>query len=294
MKDLYKRIVITGGGGMLARALADGLRGRGLDPAAHDHASLDITDNKRLAKLFESRPTLVINCAAYTRVDAAEDEPQKADDINGRAVGELASRCADAGAALVHFSTDFVFDGKSRKPYGVNDATNPISAYGRSKLLGEEQILAAPSCDSLVIRTAWVFGVGGANFPRVIVEKARQGQPLKVVNDEVGPPTYTRDLAAATLELLDAGARGVWHVTNAGQVSRYEYAKAVLEEFGLKTELTPITTADWFKIRPKQAHRPAYSVLDIDPIARLLGRPMRSWREALRGFRSEVEERGGF
>ena len=128
----------------------------------------------------------------------------------------------------------------------------------------------------------------------MIVERARQGQPLKVVNDEIGSPTYTHDLAETTLDLLDAGASGLWHVTNAGEVSRFDYAKAVLEEFGLTTSLTPISTAEWFQIRPKQACRPAYSVLDVAPIAAKLGRPMRHWREALRAFKVEVDARGSF
>jgi dTDP-4-dehydrorhamnose reductase len=295
MKHLYDRILITGGGGMLARALAEQLRARSFTPSVRDRAALDISDPARVRAVFEERkPTLVLNCAAYTKVDAAEDEPARADAINGYAVGELVNQCALAGAKLVHFSTDFVFDGTSRKPYRVTDQPNPISAYGRSKLLGEEQVLANPSCDALVVRTAWVYGRGGVNFPRVIVEKARQGQPLKVVNDEVGSPTYTADLATATFALLDAGSTGLWNVTNAGQVSRYEYARAILEIFGLKTELAPITTAEWFQIRPKQAHRPAYSVLDLEPLTRQLGRPMRDWRDALADFKRATDAAGGF
>jgi dTDP-4-dehydrorhamnose reductase len=295
MKHLYDRILITGGGGMLGRALAEALRRRGLAPDVRDRAAFDISNPRQLAAVVgEFRPTLVLNCAAYTKVDNAEDEPDKANDVNGRAVGDLAEQCAVAGAKLVHFSTDFVFDGSARRPYQSTDRPNPISAYGRSKLLGEQLALSRGTRDALVIRTAWLYGLGGMNFPRVIAERARQGQPLKVVNDETGSPTYADDLADTTLAMLDRGAAGVWHVTNSGQVSRFEYARAVLDAFGVRTELTPITTAEWFQIRPKQAKRPAYSVLDVEPVAKFTGRPMRPWREALNDFAAAVARRGSF
>ena len=294
MKHLYDRILVTGGNGMLARALSESLKRRGHAADVRDRASFDISNADHVAGLADFRPTLVLNCAAYTKVDNAEDEPAKADDVNGRAVGELAEQCALSGGRLVHFSTDFVFDGTSRRPYQPTDRPNPISAYGRSKLLGEQMALSRGSRDALVIRTAWLYGAGGVNFPRIIAERAKQGQPLKVVNDEIGSPTYAADLAEATLNLLDRGASGIWHVTNAGQVSRFEYAKAILEAFGVTTELTPITTAEWFQIRPKQAKRPAYSVLDAEPVARLVGKPMRPWREALADFAADVARRGSF
>lgn len=293
--DVYQRVIITGGGGMLARSLAETLKSRGVEASPLGRAALDIADEKSVQQMFrERRPTLVLNCAAHTKVDLCEDEPAKADAINGYAVGTLAVLCREYGAALVHYSTDFVFDGGSKRPYRVDHPVNPISAYGCSKLLGEEQLQAKSPPRWLIVRTAWAYGVGGMNFPKIIVDRAKQGQPLKVVDDEIGSPTYTVDLAQATLDLLDRNANGIWHVTNSGQVSRYEYAKAILEEFALKTELAPITTADWFKIRPKQARRPAYSVLDVEPIAKLVGKPMRPWRDALRAFRDEIERRGSF
>ena len=295
MSQLYDKIVITGAGGMLARSLAETLKQRGVDAIPLGRAALDIADENSVQHMFrEHRPTLVLNCAAHTKVDLCEDEPAKADAINGYAVGTLAMLSREYGATLVHYSTDFIFDGSSKRPYRVDDPVNPISAYGRSKLLGEQQLQAKPPPRWLIVRTAWAYGVGGVNFPKIIVDRARQGQPLKVVDDEIGSPTYTLDLAQATLDLLDRDANGIWHVTNSNQVSRYEYARAILDEFALKTELTPITTADWFEIRPKQARRPAYSVLDLDPIAGLVGKPMRPWREALRAFHEEVDRRGSF
>jgi dTDP-4-dehydrorhamnose reductase len=293
--DVYQRVIITGGGGMLARSLAETLKSRDVGASLLGRAALDIADEKSVQQMFrEHRPTLVLNCAAHTKVDLCEDEPAKADAINGYAVGTLAMLCREYGSTLVHYSTDFVFDGTAKRPYRADDPVNPISAYGRSKLLGEQQLQAKAPPRWLIVRTAWAYGVGGVNFPKIIVDRAKQGQPLKVVDDEIGSPTYTIDLAQATLDLIDRSAKGIWHVTNSGHVSRYDYAKAILEEFNLKTELTPITTADWFKIRPKQARRPAYSVLDVEPIAKLVGKPMRPWREALRAFHEEVERRGSF
>jgi len=293
---MYERIVITGAGGMLGRSLARVLEQRGRAAIPLDRARLDISDDASIAAVFsEHRPTLLLNCAAHTKVDLCEEESARADAINGHAVGKLAALCREYGTTMVHYSTDFVFDGRGRtSPYRVDEPTNPISAYGRSKLLGERELQSHAPRRWLILRTAWAYGTGGFNFPRVIVERARQGQPLKVVNDEIGSPTYTHDLAEATLDLLDTDANGVWHVTNSGEVSRFDYARAVLEEFGLTTPLTPITTAEWLLIRPKQACRPAYSVLDIEPTIQRLGRPMREWREALREFKPEVDARGGF
>jgi dTDP-4-dehydrorhamnose reductase len=293
---MFDRVVITGAGGMLAQALAVALERRGIAPVRLDRAALDIADEQAVSRTFhEHRPTLLLNCAAHTKVDLCEDEPERAGAINGQAVGTLAKLARQGGTFLVHYSTDFVFDGRANRPYREDDAVHPISEYGRSKLLGERQLQehAAPG-QWLLIRTAWVYGPGGANFPRVIVERARAGQALRVVNDETGAPTLTTDLAAATLDLLDRSASGLFHVTNAGQVNRYDYARAILEEFGLNADLTPITTAEWLQLRPKQARRPAYSVLDLSKFEQMTGRPMRPWRAALSDFRKQIEARGSW
>jgi dTDP-4-dehydrorhamnose reductase len=292
---MYQSVIITGAAGMLGRSLAAVLKRRGIAPICFDRASLDISDRAALERIFKQhRPTLLLNAAAHTKVDLCEDESEKANAINGHAVGAMAELSREYGTTLVHYSTDFVFDGKSRRPYRVDDPTNPLSAYGRSKLLGEKLLQENPPPRWLILRTAWAYGTGGMNFPRIIVERGRSGQPLKVVTDEVGSPTYTRDLATTTVDLLDGGASGLWHVSNAGAVSRFDFAKSILRIFGVQTELIPITTAEWLAIRPKQACRPAYSVLDVEPIARKLQKPMRSWEDGLQGFKEEVDARGGF
>ena len=280
---------------MLAQALAGSLAARNLPVIALDRAQCDLTRGEDLRRLFtEHQPTLLLNCAAHTKVDLCDDEPGRADAINGHAVGAIAELAREHGTVLVHYSTDFLFDGTSRRPYQPGDPVNPLSAYGRSKLLGERKLQGSAPDQWLIIRTAWLYGRGGPNFPRTIVERGRQGQPLKVVAEQIGSPTYTVDLAEATLALLDRGLTGIWHVTNSGQTSWYEFARAALEEFAVPATVAPISTADWLKLRPKQAIRPAYSVLDVEPFARATGIPMRPWREALREFSRAVAVAASF
>lgn len=291
--SLYDSILITGGGGMLASALADVLAARGHRVAAPSHAQLDIADSSALERAFaEQTPTLVFNCAAHTRVDLCEQESAKADAVNGYAVGALAKLCRQRGARLVHISTDFVFDGSLQRPYRVDDSVNPLGVYGRSKLLGEIELKKNAPENWLIVRAAWVYGRHGANFPRTVVQAAQAGKPLSVVNDQVGSPTFTPDLAQAIVELLDSGAAGIWHVTNSGQTTWFDLARATLEQFGINAEVKPISSAQWSQIRPQSAPRPAYSVLDIGPVAQQLGRPMRDWRAALSEYCRAVQDRG--
>jgi dTDP-4-dehydrorhamnose reductase len=290
----HQSILITGGKGMLGHALMRNLTARGMNAVALDRAACDISNESDVKRVFEQyKPTLVFNCAAHTKVDLCEDEQEKAAAINGHGVGYLAQASRRAGAFLVHYSTDFVFNGRGQRPYRVDDPTGPLSAYGRSKLLGEQKLHENAPDRWLICRTAWLYGRNGPCFPRTMVERGRAGAPLRVVNDQIGSPTYTEDLAAATLDLIANGQTGLWHLTNTGSVSWYEFAKATLEEFGVKTEFGQTTTAEWLKLRPKQAIRPAYSVLDVEPFAKAIGRPMRPWRAALRDYAAAVTA-GGF
>ncbi|MCC6423686.1 MAG: dTDP-4-dehydrorhamnose reductase [Phycisphaerales bacterium] len=280
--DRYSRTVIVGGRGMLATAIARQLSARGTSFVSLDRQQCDITNANAVADLFAThRPTLLINCAAHAKVDLCEQEPEKADAINGHAVGLLAQNAVQIGAKLVHFSTDFVFDGNGVLPYRPTDSTNPLSAYGRSKLLGEQQIQQINPSGWLILRTAWLYGEDGPCFPRTILAAAHAGKPLKVVNDQIGSPTYTADLAAATLELIDRQAAGLFHAVNQGTASWYEFTRAILDEFNLLADLTPQSSAEWKKTKPTAAHRPAYSVLDTSTLDSTLGHPMRPWRQAL-------------
>jgi len=293
MNDLYESILIVGGQGMLGHALTDLLVSRGRRPVVVDLPQIDITDPSAVKELFaDRRPSLVLNCAAHTKVDLCEQEKEKADAVNGYAVGLLAGSCKSSNAVLVHISTDFVFDGRGRRPYLPSDAVNPLSAYGRSKLLGERELQKNAPARWLIVRTAWLYGRHGLNFPRTMVQVAQAGKMLTVVNDQVGSPTYTVDLGGAILDLLDSGASGLWHATNSGQTTWFDFARATLEEFGVKAEISPISSAEWAQKRPTSAIRPGYSVLDLTALERRIGRSMRPWRAALADFRAAVQRDG--
>lgn len=288
MSHLYDSILLVGANGMLAYAIKRSLTRRGLKATCVDRRNWDITDQPQVELMFEDvRPTLVINCAAYTAVDKAEQEEKLATAVNGDGPRFLAQACMETAATLVHFSTDFVFDGSAVEPYRVEDKPDPIGAYGRSKLAGEIAIENTGFGDWLTIRTAWLYGPGpGRPFPKVILEAARAGKPLKVIDDQHGSPTFTCDLAETALDLLDANARGLFHVTGGGRTTWHGFAAAVLEEFGAKpAAFEAIKAADWAAMKPDSARRPAFSVLDLSRTQAAIGRPIRPWREALRDYR---------
>ena len=293
MPNPHDSILITGGAGMLAQALREEMNARQLRGTFVDRAACDITDDSSVTRAFEQhRPTLLINCAPHTKVDLCEEQKELADAINGHAVGRLARHARNHGTFLVHISTDFVFDGSSTRPYRPDDPTGPLSAYGKSKLLGEQLLQENAPRKWMIARTAWLYGRGGPSFPRTMIAAARAGKPLKVVSDQTGSPTYTRDLARALFNLVDRDGHGIYHLTNIGQTTWFDFTHAILEEFNLKTELSPTTSAEWFKIRPNSATRPAYSVLDNARYADLVGKPMRTWRDALRDYHAAVDAHG--
>lgn len=232
------------------------------------------------AAILELKPTLVINCAGYTAVDKAESEPELAMAVNAGGAEAVAKACREAGARLVHVSTDYVFDGKARRPYREDDPAKPINAYGRSKLEGESLVMKAHPM-ACVVRSAWLFGPGRPSFVDKLLALARQGQKLKVVTDQTGSPTYTLDLAKVLVEMGRRGVRGVLHAVNLGQASRYELARQALKLAGLDPELVrPATNGDFNLL----AARPEYSVLDGRRLARLRGGPMPTWMDALRRY----------
>jgi dTDP-4-dehydrorhamnose reductase len=288
MLRMSNSILIVGDKGMLAHAIKRSLGARHLAHQGVDLPECDITDADSVAAAFERvRPAVVINCAAFTNVDGCETKPDVADAVNGRGVGNLAAACRERSA--VHFSTDYVFDGTLRRPLRPEDPVGPASAYGRSKLLGERLLQENAPPRWLIVRTAWLYGPNGPNFPQAILNAARAGKPLRVVCDQVGCPTFTYDLADATMELLDRGAAGVWHLSNGGQTNWCDFARAVLAEFGVDKPVEPIDSAEWAKIKPGAAVRPAYSVFDVAPYERLVGKKMPEWRDALRRYREAVE-----
>lgn len=267
--------MLTGAGGMLGTDLQHELAARDETVVALRKGDLDVTDSRLIdAAAREHAPDVIVNCAAYTRVDLAESEEAAANAINGSAVELLATAANEIGARLIQISTDFVFDGEKRTPYEVNDRTNPLSAYGRSKLLGE--IAAAHAEKHLIVRTSWLFGVHGANFVEAIRNQIRKGtNPLRVVHDQRGRPTYTPHLARAIIRLAMQEAQGVVHYADADECSWFDFACAIADGSGI--EVKPVTSEEF----PRPAKRPAYSVLSTERYERVTGVRPESWREGL-------------
>jgi len=266
---------------MVATDLRDELVSRGEQVFLATKSDLDITDSRNVnAYVAERRPAIIVNCAAYTKVDQAEQEESVANAINGSAVDLLASAANEAGALLVQISTDFVFDGTKRTPYEINDATNPLGVYGHSKLLGE--FAATHAAKHLIVRTSWLFGTNGPNFVEAIRNQVRKGtNPLRVVSDQRGRPTYTPHLAEAIIRLAQNElARGVVHYADDDECTWFDFAKAIVEELGNPVDVRPVTTDEF----PRPARRPAYSVLSTERYERITGVRPASWREGLRDY----------
>jgi dTDP-4-dehydrorhamnose reductase len=251
---------------------------------AADVAQFDITDSEATSRYVKSvTPTVLVNCAAYTDVDRAEGDADAAFAVNATGAGNLAAAATAVGAKLVHVSTDYVFDGKARDPYGEDDEPCPLGVYGRSKLEGERAVFGAAS-DALVVRTAWLYGHAGANFVEKMIALASSGVPLRVVDDQVGSPTNAKDLAGAIAELIAVGAAGVVNATNAGVCSWYEFALEVFRLAGLEdVSVSPVSTEEF----PRPAPRPAYSVLSLERLTELTGGPPREWGDALAEYIAE-------
>jgi len=279
------RWLITGAAGMVGTDLCHALEARDEHLLALGRNDLDITDARAVGDAVESaRPTIIVNCAAYTKVDDAEANENVANAINGSAVEHLAHAANKVDATLVHVSTDFVFDGSSRTPYEVNAPTAPLSAYGRSKLLGEQAATLAEK--HAVVRTAWLFGVHGPNFVEAIRNQVRKGtNPLRVVNDQRGRPTYTPHLANALIRIgrlaaTSAEARGMFHYADQDECSWFDFASEIVRRNGAHTRVEPVSSAEY----PRPAKRPAYSVLSTERYTRVTGVNPESWREGLREY----------
>jgi dTDP-4-dehydrorhamnose reductase len=287
---IYDRILVTGGNGMLAYAFKQRFGPMDLNVTFADRTIIDVCSQQSVADALEKlKPTLVINCAAYTKVDLAEKEPEVANQCNGYGVGQLAELCKQHGSFLGHYSTDYVFDGSQTRPLQTSDPLGPLSAYGKSKLLGEKLIQSSGLEKYLILRTAWLYGPGGPCFPATMINVAKQGKPLKVINDQHGTPTFTYDLVDATLELVHRGATGIYHLTNSGQTTWYDFTAAILEEFELKTDLSSTTSAAWKQLKPDSAPRPSYSVLDLSDYEGFTRQQMPQWREALHRYRLALQ-----
>lgn len=276
-------IVLLGGSGMLGRAFREVLTERGV---AHDALGRERVDLGKPASVAAGIPDgtrTVINCAAWTDVDGAEQQEELATRINGESVGSLAERCRELGAVLVHFSTDYVFDGNARAPYAVDHAIAPLNAYGRSKAVGERLVRAAGG-EHLVLRTSWLYAPWSKNFVRTMLRLGAERPSIRVVDDQVGRPTSAESLARLSLGLLERGARGTLHVTDGGQCSWFELARETLRLAGSPCVVEPCSSSEY----PRPAKRPAYSVLDLAATVAYVGEPP-AWQENLRSVVARAE-----
>jgi dTDP-4-dehydrorhamnose reductase len=274
------KVLVTGAGGMLGQDVVRAAEFVNHEVVAYPRADMDVTDPRVVRRIMHAEtPDAVINCAAWTNVDGAEEQEAQATEVNGAGAGIVAAEAADVGAVVVHQSTDYVFDGSSRRPYIESDPTSPIQAYGRSKLAGEIEVAAAAE-RHFIVRSSWLFGAGGGNFVETMLRHADDVAPLLVVRDQVGAPTYTGHLADALVRLLDGDAYGIHHIAGSNECSWYEFALEIFRQAGTDTRVMSCTTEEY----PRPAVRPPYSVLGTErdyPIV------LPDWQEGLASYLRE-------
>jgi dTDP-4-dehydrorhamnose reductase len=274
--------VLIGADGMLGRCWEELLDARGIEHVATTIEDLDITDAGAVANVVTPGVKWVVNCAAYTLVDAAEEHEALANEVNGHAVGRLAERCKAVGAKLLHYSTDYVFDGTATEPYRTDHPRSPVNAYGRSKALGEE-LIEQSGVEHLLVRGSWLYAPWGQNFVLTMAGLAKTRESLRVVNDQRGRPTDSRRLAELSLALAKGGHRGIFHVTDGGECTWFELASLVAEVVNPDCVVEPCTSEEF----PRPAPRPAYSVLDIAATEETMG-PLAPWEERVRDALANV------
>ena len=274
-------VVLGGKTGLLGQALCMAMTRRGWTVHAPGRVDLDLFDRPAVEDyLTRTGADILFNTVAYTKVDQAEDEPSEAARLNRQLPLVLGQAARNAGVRLVHYSTDFVFNGRKTTPYTIEDQPDPRSVYGSTKLQGERELLALGLPGLLIIRTSWLFGPCKINFVTRILELAAARPELSVVHDQVGSPSYTPDLAANSLALVESGAAGLFHLANSGQASWCELAAEAVRGADLPCRVKPITSAQY----PQKAVRPAYSVLDLSKFTAATGITPRPWLQALREF----------
>ena len=273
------KILITGSNGMLGHDLQEVLNDKH-ELILTTSKTLDITDKNQVLKVIcENNPDVVINSAAYTDVDGCEDNHDFAYSVNGDGVRNLALACKEIDCPLVHISTDYVFNGKNNRPWVEDDEIDPINVYGKSKLEGEEAILEILD-KYFIVRTAWLYGVNGRNFPKTMLELAKNHSEITVVYDEVGSPTYTLDLAYGIFQLIETDYYGIYHLTNSESCSWCEFARYIFEVAGVDVKVIPVTASEFARPAP----RPSYSVLENKNWIDNGFKPLRSYKEAIKEY----------
>ncbi len=274
------KILVTGAGGMLGRDVVLAAGNAGHDVVGFGHTELDITDPATLGAKFElERPDVVINCAAWTDVDGAEESEETALAVNGAAAGNVAAAAAKVGASVVYVSSDYVFDGSKGAPYVETDQTAPLSAYGRTKLAGEEATAAANK-RHFVVRSSWLFGIGGSNFVETMLRLASTQNEVLVVRDQVGSPTYTWHLAYGIVRLIEGVEFGIHHMAAGGACSWYDFAREIFDQAKVECLVLSATT----DMLGRPAPRPAYSALDSQ---REHAIELPPWRDGLSAYLSQ-------
>lgn len=279
-----REILVIGVDGMLGRCWAELLAARGIDHESTTLGELDITDPSAVDRFVTPGTQWVVNCAAYTLVDAAEEHEGLANEVNGHAVGRMAERCKAVGARLLHYSTDYVFDGEATEPYAIDHPRSPVNAYGRSKALGEE-LIERSGVEHLLVRSSWLYAPWAKNFVLTIRELSKTRQSLRVVDDQRGRPTDSRRLAEVSLALANEGSRGVFHVTDGGECTWFDLARLIVGVVNPNCQVEPCTSAEF----PLPAPRPAYSVLDISAAEKVVG-PLIPWEDRVRETLARVED----
>lgn len=278
-----QRWLVTGAQGMVGHRLCEQLHANGVSVLAADRTVLDITSADSIQATFRDfQPTVCINAAAWTAVDAAEDDELAADAVNHEAVAQLASAAEQVGTQFVTISTDYVFNGAADIAYGEDDPVDPVSAYGRTKAAGEQAALSIHPQGTRIVRTAWVYDERGANFVKTVLRLTRADKPMRVVADQIGQPTWAVQLANAIIDLVDSNAdAGIYHWTSSGQTSWYEFAQAIVEADSdaarAKELISPIPTSEY----PTPARRPAWSVLGHEKLSAAGLDAPASWRDML-------------
>ncbi|MBS8265761.1 dTDP-4-dehydrorhamnose reductase [Mesobacillus boroniphilus] len=277
------KVAVTGAAGQLGKDVVIELEKQGFEVLALDRDVLDITDEQAVLSFMEqNRPDSILHCAAYTNVDGAEEDEQTAYKVNALGSEYLAKAAAKIDAKMLQVSTDYVFDGSATEPYGTDHPTKPLGAYGRTKLAGEEFVQQYLE-KYFIVRTAWVFGVHGNNFVKTMIRLGKEREELGVVHDQVGSPTYTVDLARFMVELMQSEKYGIYHATNEGICSWYEFAVEIFRQAEIDVTVKQLTTEQF----PRPAARPKYSVLSKSKIEEQGFTPLRHWKEALAAYLAE-------
>ncbi|MCM3194146.1 dTDP-4-dehydrorhamnose reductase [Priestia megaterium] len=277
---MSQKVLITGANGQLGKELVELFTAKGFEVYGFGRDKMDITNQAQVQEVISTlKPNIVLHSAAHTQVDLAESEPEQAFSINAYGTRNVAVAAEAVGAKLVYVSTDYVFDGTNDEPYNEFSPTSPLGVYGKSKLAGEQFVRDLHS-KFFIVRTSWVYGKHGANFVKTMLKLGKERKELSVVADQRGCPTYTLDLANSILELVDTQKYGVYHVSNSGNCSWYEFAKEIFNISGITVQVNPCTTEDF----PRPAARPTYSVFAHKAIYLNNFTKMRRWEDALEDF----------